>query len=70
MAKMVKIGELGGVIQEFALADGETVSQLAEMADIDTAGKTYRANGVTVQGTYVPSDGEVVLLVKESKGFC
>lgn len=68
MQKEVRIGELGGQITTYALDNGQTAQDLANMANISTEGKNFRVGGSVVEASYVPRDGELVLVVKDSKG--
>jgi len=68
--KIVKVGEFGGRVKDYLLADGETVPEILEKAGF--AGRT----GVRVNGTPLSTfgertslrGGELITIVKEVKG--
>lgn len=68
MEKEVRIGELGGALTTYVLDNGDTCQELADKAEIETDGKVFRIGGQKVDGSHKPSNGDLVLVVKESKG--
>lgn len=66
-SKLVKVTSLGGRVQEFSLADGETAEQLLSKHGINTEGHDVRVSGGKSAKTPL-SHGDVITLVKEVRG--
>jgi sulfur carrier protein ThiS len=66
---MVKIGQIPGAVNEYALETGTTIAQALELANLSATGFEVRMDGVVVESTVViPEDAKMVLLVKQIKG--
>ena len=65
----VKIGVLGGSIQEFAMTSDNTVADLIERSGVDPTEKSVSVNNRTADVSMKLSDGDLVILQnKEVKG--
>ena len=66
--KLVKIGRLGESVQEYALTNGDTVSDLLEQAGIDLENEELQRNGERVSLDTNLQDGDIVLIVPKVQG--
>lgn len=67
---VVKIGQIPGAINEYALESGATVAQALELAGLSATGFDVRLDGtsVTDMATVIPSGTKIIVLAKMIKG--
>ena len=66
---VIKIGVMPGRIQEIAVAQGTTVSEVIQLAELDSSGYEIKVDGTVVGLDYtVKSSDNLILLVKQIKG--
>lgn len=66
---VIKIGVMPGRIQEIAVAPGTTVSEVIQLAELDSSGFEIKVDGSVVGLDYaVKSSDNLILLVKQIKG--
>lgn len=66
---LVKIGQMPGTINEYALEDGATFAQALELAGLNSSGYEVKADSRTVTNLSESADGTaLILLTKQVKG--
>jgi hypothetical protein len=68
---VVKVGQLPGRIEEFAVEVGTTISALLDLASLDASGYDVKVDSVSVSAldsTVVTEDTKVVILARQVKG--
>lgn len=68
MSIQVKLTQVPGATQEYALEDGSTVATLLGIAGKDAANYAIRVNGSPASSDTVLRDGATVLLSKNAVG--
>jgi putative ubiquitin-RnfH superfamily antitoxin RatB of RatAB toxin-antitoxin module len=68
---LVKVGQIPGAVNEYALEEGTTVASALELAGLTATGFDVRLDGVTVStDTVIPSNAKMIILAKQIKGNC
>jgi putative ubiquitin-RnfH superfamily antitoxin RatB of RatAB toxin-antitoxin module len=66
---LVKVGQIPGAINEYALEVGTTVAQALELAGLSATGYDVRLDGTSVSvDTVIPVDAKIIVLAKMIKG--
>lgn len=66
---VVKIGQIPGAINEYALEVGTTVAQALELAGLVATGYDIRLDGASVSvDMVIPEDAKIIVLAKQIKG--
>ena len=66
---VIKIGVMPGRIQEIVVAPGTTVSEVIQLAELDSSGYEIKVDGTVVGLDYaVKSSDNLILLVRQIKG--
>ena len=65
---VASVGTFGSGLREFSLAEGATLAELLDMADLDGTGYTFKVAGNgEVETSYVLRNGDKVVLVQAVK---
>lgn len=65
---LVKVGASGGIVNEVALEDNQTVSDALRVAGISVGDREVRVNGAAASLDTIIEDGDIVLLTTKIKG--
>lgn len=68
---MVKVGQLPGRVEEFAVEVGTTIADLIQLAGLEVTGYDVKVDSVAVaalDSTVVTADTKVVILARQVKG--
>lgn len=71
MSKVIKAGMMPGRINEVVVANGTSIEEVLQIADLDPTGYEVKVDGVTIQdasSAFVDDSTNLVLLVKQVKG--
>jgi len=67
--KTIKAGTVPGVLETYAIEDGQTVADVLELAEISPEGRTVMVNGVTVTNFATsPADNATIVVTQKIKG--
>ena len=66
--KTVKCGTVPGVLNSYAIEDGQTVGDVLRMADIDTSNRTVMLDGAQASTSDVPRDQATITVTQKIKG--
>ena len=71
MEKTVRVGIMPGRITEYAVEEGQSISEVLSMASLDPTGYDVKVDGVKVtdlDGTTITATTSLILLAKQVKG--
>jgi sulfur carrier protein ThiS len=70
MTKTVRVGIMPGKIEEYAVEEGMTISQVLELAGLSAEGYDVKVDGAKVNPAFatITSGTNLILLVKQLKG--